>query len=143
MLPIPATLVHLFHQWFHQFSHSKYLKLPRIGLLLLNTITRRASLHFCRSSQWSWSSLQLWKLNVEEILSLFSELGFRTLANRVEQLFGEEEPELEPETIDPTELKEVALKLWILESETTNPTLEDIFAYARLSTGKPTFEEAM
>jgi len=74
------------------------------------------------------------KLDVEKILALFAELGFRTLATRVRTLFGGEDTTHltdAGEVVDPAELRETAVALWLLESDTTNPTLEDILAYAR------------
>ena len=86
------------------------------------------------------------KLDVEKVLVLFSELGFRTLGVRVKQLFGggEEAVELTDagEKVDERELKETAVALWLLESDTTNPTLEDVLNYARSSGKEPTFELA-
>lgn len=79
------------------------------------------------------------RLELETVLSLFGELGFRTLAVRVKQLFGVEEEELtdDGEVVPEAELKETAVALWLLESDTTNPTLDDVLAYAR-SYGKET-----
>jgi DNA polymerase-1 len=74
------------------------------------------------------------KLDVDAVLKLFAELGFRTLGIRVRELFGGsaiEEVEELPQDVDPRELKETSIALWLLESETTNPTLDDILAFGR------------
>lgn len=76
------------------------------------------------------------KLDLETVLTLFSELGFRTLGSRVQQLFGavEEGAALRAEigeVVPERELKEAAVALWLLESDTTNPTYEDILSYGR------------
>jgi len=86
------------------------------------------------------------KLDVEKVLVLFSELGFRTLGVRVKQLFGGEGgvPEMTDsgEKVNERELKETAIALWLLESDTANPTLDDILNYARSSGKEPTFDLA-
>jgi DNA polymerase I len=81
-----------------------------------------------------------WRENADlsKALTLFSELGFRALATRLRTLLGGTVPELvetppEPD-IDATEFKETALALWILKSDITNPTLEDMLEYAEVST---------
>jgi len=75
------------------------------------------------------------KLDVEKVLTLFAELGFRTLSGRVRSLFGGEDISHlteSGEVVDEMELRKVAVALWLLESDTTNPTLEDVLAYARV-----------
>lgn len=74
------------------------------------------------------------RLDLEKILVLFSELGFRTLGNRVKELFGEDMEGEMSDTgamIPESEVQEVALALWLLESDTVNPTYEDILSYGR------------
>jgi DNA polymerase-1 len=76
-----------------------------------------------------------WRAQVDQskALHLFSELGFRTLTTRLRTMLGVAEDELQskpPAAPDTQALKETALALWILESDTTNPTLEDILGYA-------------
>lgn len=87
-------------------------------------------------------------LSLPSVLALFRELRFRTLSERVIQLFGRNSgtempvkgqdtqqrlyglegasvtPALAP--ISGREFKEAAIALWLLDSNTTNPTLEDI-----------------
>jgi len=85
------------------------------------------------------------KLDREHILTLFSELGFRTLAARVEQRFGADAhgTTREEEVVSERERAETSVALWLLESDTTNPTHEDILAYARgRGYTNPTFSEA-
>lgn len=67
------------------------------------------------------------------ILNLFSEFGFRTVTDRVRKLFelgaevrGGGEPDATPR-----ELKEAAILLWLLESERTNASYDDIVDYGR------------
>lgn len=77
-----------------------------------------------------------WKenANVEATLSLFSELGFRTLATRIKHLFEvAEEKSLDQVAsgVSEQEVREAAVMLWLLESDRTNPSFEDIVDYGR------------
>ena len=82
---------------------------------------------------------KVWRdtLKPEKLLELFSELGFRTLSERVRELFmataalGFGVPEPVPEPVDPQDLEKTAIALWLINSEITNPTLDDILQYAR------------
>ncbi|MFC1721092.1 DNA polymerase [Patescibacteria group bacterium] len=77
---------------------------------------------------------------------IFAELEFRTLLARAKQMFGngesaDVEPEEEEETkeeVDEREIKEIGIALWLLKSDITNPTLEDIYQFS----GTKTFAEA-
>lgn len=74
------------------------------------------------------------KLDSDEILNLFSELGFRTLANRVKNLLDvEEEISLDQKAsgIKDEEVQKAAILLWLLESDRTNASYEDIVDYGR------------
>ncbi len=79
-------------------------------------------------------------LSLDPILELFTELNFRTLGDRVKQMFKKtetlvfEEKKEEEESVDETELAKVAIALWLLSSDITNPTLDDILSYARAKT---------
>lgn len=76
-----------------------------------------------------------WKENakVEEIISLFSELGFRTVTDRVRKLFDVEieEDVVAEEVVDENEIREASVLLWLLESERTNATYRDIMDYGQ------------
>ena len=70
----------------------------------------------------------------ERIITLFSELGFRTLGTRVRtalQLSPEAVIEASTAGISNEEVHETGILLWLLESERTNPTFEDIIDYGR------------
>lgn len=86
-----------------------------------------------------------WKLgdHIESVLALCEELEFKSLKDRLRAtlkksgdvptsatatLFAETERPVE--VVDPAILKETALALWLLHSDTTNPTQEDILRYA-------------
>ncbi len=74
-------------------------------------------------------------LDVPRLLTFLNELGFRSLVPRVRALMGDpanvvvEEKEEVPDAIA---VAETAVALWLLESDRTNPTLEDICEYARV-----------
>lgn len=72
---------------------------------------------------------------------LFDELGFRTLKPRAEAVLGnsddeeiseetEEEVAVVAQNIPPQRLREASVMLWLLHSDFTNPSLDDILAYA-------------
>ncbi|MEZ4194916.1 MAG: DNA polymerase [Candidatus Paceibacterota bacterium] len=80
-----------------------------------------------------------WRENAdaEKVISLFSELGFKTLGNKVKALF-----DIKVETqsfdlpngessIDQDELAEASVLLWLVESERTNATAQDIVDYGQ------------
>lgn len=73
-------------------------------------------------------------LEAERVLGLFAELGFRTLTTRVQTLFNMPiTTEVQAsEDIPAVRTGEVALALWLLSSDTTNPTYEDIMQYGRV-----------
>jgi DNA polymerase-1 len=77
-------------------------------------------------------------LSVETVLAMFAELGFRSLGNRVKEMFGtasllEMEPEnTEPEaSVSSRDLAEAAVALWLLRSDMTSPSLEDVYEYTK------------
>src|SRR3989344_5514847 len=84
----------------------------------------------------------LWRdeLSPEAVLELFAELNFRMLADRVRQLFkqtGElqfEEIKEKEEVVDESELKKTGIALWLLSSNITSPTRDDIYAFAKTKT---------
>lgn len=83
----------------------------------------------------------------KRVLELFDELGFRSLRSRARAvLFGgdeedddEELPE-EPseEDLDPTRVAEAKVMLWLLHSDFSNPSLDDVLAFTKQSS----FDEA-
>lgn len=78
------------------------------------------------------------RLDVPRVLALFSELGFRTLGERVRALKdgaavpGEpvEAPTPAPD-VDPEECVRAGVALWVLHSDITSPSLEDVLEYGR------------
>lgn len=88
-----------------------------------------------------------WKKNisVKKIKELFDELEFRSLNNRMSEIFGEQREENSEKREEndglltsrfsllatPDEVKETCLALWVLNSNITNPTIQDVYSYAR------------
>lgn len=72
------------------------------------------------------------------VLALFDELGFRSLRDRARAAFGsdeaiaqESEEEQKTEDVDSERFEEAQVMVWLLSSELTNPSLDDILAYTR------------
>jgi DNA polymerase I len=90
----------------------------------------------------------MWSDSVElsKVYSLFDELEFRTLAERVKKAFGEESDEEDvakesdegSEEVKTVDFKEVSLALWLLHSDVTEPKLDDILRFS----GEDDFEKA-
>jgi DNA polymerase-1 len=67
--------------------------------------------------------------------TLLDDLEFRSLKERLRTVLhpetkGEEATRPAPQEIDPISLEETAVALWLLRSDTTTPTLDDILQYA-------------
>lgn len=83
-----------------------------------------------------------WKesINVTAALALFKKLGFRTLSQRLESKFGgvQSEAKLKPiadeEELSEQELLETAIALWLVRSDITSPTEDDILEYTNAPT---------
>jgi DNA polymerase I len=71
--------------------------------------------------------------NTDEVLNLFSEFGFRTVTDRVRKLFelGVAMSASDSSDASPQAIKEVGILLWLLESERTNASYDDIVDYGR------------
>ncbi len=90
---------------------------------------------------------QIWRdaLDIPRVLTLFSELGFRTLSERFRTLFGGEltkEEEKPVEIVPAEEVADTALALWIVRSDMTNPTQDEILEFGRTEGKVETFKEA-
>ena len=89
---------------------------------------------------------QTWRASFtpDKTIALFDKLEFKSIGARVKNLFSEEKEVVAPEvkgkqgalfeaaSVPPVELRKTAIALWLLDSEKTTPTPEDIFAYAGL-----------
>ncbi len=93
---------------------------------------------------------KVWREGVEKekIISLFQEFGFRTLTYRVRDYFDgkvdknkeniSSSEKLIKEKINEVELQKVLIALWLLDSNITKPTQDDVFDFS----DKKTFAEA-
>ncbi len=82
---------------------------------------------------------RVWRENVDiqKMLEMCDEFGFRTLKERIKTLFRNESdsgetPELIPEEkVDRLRLAQAQAMLWLISSEFTNPSLDDILAFTK------------
>ena len=80
-----------------------------------------------------------WRENIDaqKVFAMCDEFGFRTLRERIKTLFRSEPEsgetfELIPEEkVDTTRLSEAQVMLWLISSEFTNPSLDDILAFTK------------
>ncbi|MBY0110922.1 hypothetical protein K2Y00_02875 [Patescibacteria group bacterium] len=86
----------------------------------------------------------------KKVLALFDELGFRSLRGRARAvLFGGEEDDdeedgeedLPVEEVDAMKLAEAKAMLWLLHSDFTNPSIEDVIAFAKTRTFEDAYAE--
>jgi DNA polymerase-1 len=94
--------------------------------------------------KYKWSDL----FDISKVEKLFIELEFRTLFARVKEMFGgvdngqqvknSEKDNKKEEKININDVKKISIALWLLRSDITNPTLDDIFQY----TGVKNFQES-
>lgn len=63
--------------------------------------------------------------------TLFSELEFRSLIPRLRSLQGAKIEDVQRVAVPEEDVKRVGLALWVLRSDITNPTLDDILRYAK------------
>jgi len=106
----------------------------------LATIRHDAPIKFSLpKNNWSES------FDISKIEKLFSELEFRTLLARAKEMFGngETEKDIKEEKVDKEEVKKTAIALWLLRSDITNPTLEDILHYGGTGRFKDTKEKIL
>ncbi len=85
-----------------------------------------------------------WKEGVvtTKVLELFDTFGFRSLRERVKAVFNQSstsaedtvEPEPTPEEVEPTALSEAQAMLWLISSEFTNPSVDDVLAFTKQRT---------
>lgn len=71
-------------------------------------------------------------LDIKKISSLWHELEFRTLTQRLERVMGSEiaSPDLATKEIAPEDLEKTTLALWLVNSTITNPQIEDVINFA-------------
>lgn len=99
----------------------------------LATIRRDAPIDF-HLPEKSWQDC----VKVEEVDALFRDLEFKSLMTRFHQVLGNSNPNLptpdkrevsKAEGVDPQKMAEAKIALWILNSEITNPSDDDVLYY--------------
>ncbi len=84
---------------------------------------------------------QSWKdgVSIKRVQNLFAQLDFRSLQNKLSDVFGvgSDEPVIK-EDINEELLQETSIALWVLRSSMTNPTYQDILSFSK----KDTLQEA-
>ncbi len=77
-----------------------------------------------------------WKdnFNQQAVAKIFDDLGFRSLLSRLVKKEEGLMPEAEEEKINPEKLNEMAIKLWLIDSNYTNPEQGEILLYTKKKT---------
>jgi DNA polymerase-1 len=99
---------------------------------MLATIKRDAPMEF-ELPQEEWLS----SVDTEQVYNLLQDLELRTLVNRVRELLnsGDTHSNTQNESVsviepDEVEVQQVGIMLWLINSDITNPTLDDILQFA-------------
>lgn len=95
---------------------------------MLATIRRDAPIDF-ELPQKNWKE----GIDLNKAQKLFGELQFRTMSSKLQDVLkknGREIIEEKKENIEEAEIEEVALALWVADSNITDPKLEDILNFA-------------
>lgn len=95
---------------------------------MLATIRRDAPIDF-ELPQKNWKE----GIDLNKAQKLFGELQFRTMSSKLQDVLkknGREIIEEKQENIEEAEIEEVALALWVADSNITDPKLEDILNFA-------------
>lgn len=99
---------------------------------MLATIRRDAPITFSLPEEFKKG------IDVDKVINLFNELDFRALGARLKNVLGiestaeaKEKIEKVEQEIDKAELTKTSIALWILNSNITDPKLDDIFNFAK------------
>lgn len=113
---------------------------------LLATIRRDAPVTFTVPKK-TWKET----FDTAKALALFNELGFRSLVVRLKERFGDVgekeavteagQMTLTPEELSEEERREIKVALWVLDSDLTNPSDDDVRAYAKTESLKEAREK--
>ncbi len=116
---------------------------------MLATIRRDAPINFALPEKDFRDGIDMTKIN-----TLFNELDFRTLSSRLTNALAgkvaaavskkaeQEKAVAAQQAIDPLEFKKTAIALWLVKSDLTDPTLEDMYNFANLSGEARDFKKA-
>ena len=94
----------------------------------LATIRTDAPIHFVLPPEWKQT------LELNKLLELFSKLEFRIMGERAKRLVGETGRSPDVPVGVPTDsvgVKELCLALWVIDSNMTNPSLEDVLRFTK------------
>ncbi len=92
-------------------------------------IRRDAPIHFTLPEK-------VWRedIDMKKVQDLFIEFEFRTLAIKIAESLSLNLPDSITADANPEEIKEVGLMLWVVDSNKTDPNLDDILSYTRKNT---------
>ncbi len=92
----------------------------------LATIRRDAPINFVLPKK-------VWRedIDMKKVQELFVEFEFRTLAAKVAETLSIDMPEKATVEEKPEDIYEVGVMLWVVDSNKTNPNLDDILSYTR------------
>ncbi|MFZ2763643.1 MAG: DNA polymerase [Minisyncoccia bacterium] len=100
----------------------------------LATIRTDAPINFSLPPQWKES------LQIDKLLELFGQLEFRTMGERAKNLLtnnkqpttnNKKNDEPKANKLKSQEAKELALALWVIDSNMTDPDMEDVFKFTK------------
>lgn len=111
---------------------------------MLATIRTDVPIEFDMNETWTDG------IQIKKVQNLFAELEFRSLQNRVGEIFlGAVTPHDNTtvasveDTFDPKMLQEASVALWVLRSSMTNPSYQDILSFARKDNLKDAYESIL
>lgn len=70
----------------------------------------------------------------EDVKKIFEELGFRSLLGRLTQKSEKAQPQGEAESVPPEKENELKIKLWLINSNYTNPEAAEILSFTKRKT---------
>ncbi|KKW43911.1 MAG: polymerase protein [Parcubacteria group bacterium GW2011_GWB1_57_6] len=78
-------------------------------------------------------------INTQKMFAMCEEFGFRTLKARIKTMFSSSSEDMDapamsesaPESVDAERLNEAQVMLWLISSDFTNPSVDDILAFAK------------
>jgi len=101
----------------------------------LATIRTDAPINFKLPKTWREN------FDLDRALNLFTELEFRTMGDRIKHLITGQAPALKEKTKEveiespvTEEVKELCLATWVLDSNLSDPTLEEVFRFTKTKT---------
>ncbi|MBX4198817.1 hypothetical protein KW800_00885 [Candidatus Parcubacteria bacterium] len=111
----------------------------------LATIRRDAPINFKLPKPWRET------LDLDVVTELYRKLEFRTMVERVKNLLNNKKEANKPEKIieekregvveeKVAEDKELELALWVVDSNLTNPTMDDVLAFTKAKTAKEAWQ---